>query len=79
METEFRPRKKLIPEKRKTVKLEMGSMRDENRYDAFRRNPRSMIRRLSRAASFKNACKFIAKFDLSFIVSSLFFGFARNT
>uniref|UniRef100_A0A915LDY3 Amiloride-sensitive sodium channel n=1 Tax=Meloidogyne javanica TaxID=6303 RepID=A0A915LDY3_MELJA len=55
METEFRPRKKLIPEKRKTVKLEMGSMRDENRYDAFRRNPRSMIRRLSRAASFKNA------------------------
>ncbi|CAK5098821.1 unnamed protein product [Meloidogyne enterolobii] len=55
MESEFRPRKKLIPEKRKTVKLEMGSVQDENRYNAFRRNPRAMIRRLSRAASFKNA------------------------
>nr|CAD2202286.1 unnamed protein product [Meloidogyne enterolobii] len=55
METEFRPRKKLIPEKRKTVKLEMGSVQDQNRYNAFRRNPRAMIRRLSRAASFKNA------------------------
>ena len=61
METEFRPRKKPMPDKRKTVKLEMGSVRDDNRYDTFRRNPRAMIRRLSRAASFKNACKFTTK------------------
>ncbi|KAL7071408.1 hypothetical protein ACQ4LE_009146 [Meloidogyne hapla] len=53
MENEFRLKKKPIPEKRKMVK--MGSLRDENRSDAFRRNPRSMIRRFSRAASFKNA------------------------
>ena len=56
MDSEFRPKKKSIQnENRKVVKMKMDSFGDEDRSDAFKRNPRSMIRRFSRAATFKNA------------------------
>ena len=58
-EDEFKPRKKPSKqhpaEQKKAVMMKMGSLEDKKMSDAYKKSPRSMIRRFSRAASFKRA------------------------
>jgi hypothetical protein len=65
-EDEFKPKKKYSKqqhpaEQRKAVLMKMGSLEDKERSDAFKKNPRSMIRRFSRAASFKKAREYLTE------------------
>lgn len=64
---EFVPKKKLAKhpaEQKKAVMMAlgaMGSLEDQRREAAFKKSPRSMIRRFSRAASFKRASEWQIK------------------